>query len=241
MKYINHLFDIPLNATWKTQYLRFRTGRLKHQYWLNNRKNHNDFIIDSYDYFIVKNLNPGHTTIFGSAGYYLNDIISNLHVVEMHPVVKTFYPSAIIVNDRAEIKNLVPKSNNFIVNNNRMDHWMESVAQLNRQIGNYVDCLENQGLLFYSFRDTQMLPLNRLKIDMEKFYLEWANSLKDKFNLTLCWYDTNFEKQKPNAYGKYPCLENPDTTNGNLKFIFCLNGTKKIIDVPTEFDNKRRA
>ena len=58
MKYINHLFDIPLNATWKTQYLRFRTGRLKHQYWLNNRKNHNDFIIDSYDYFILKNLNP---------------------------------------------------------------------------------------------------------------------------------------------------------------------------------------
>jgi hypothetical protein len=241
MRYIDHLYDLPFNGTWKTQYLRFRTGRLKHQYWLNNRKNPNNFIIDNYDYFIVKNLNPGHTTIFGSAGYYLDDVIENLHVVEMHPVVKTFYPTAIIVGDRVEIKNLVPKCSNFIVNNNRMDHWLENAEQLTNQIKHYVDCLEDQGLLFYSFRDTQMLPLNRLTVDMEQFYLDWAHSLSEALNLNLCWSNIDFKKQLADPHSQYPCHENPDTTNGNLKFIFCLNGTKEISDAQLTADSKHRA
>ena len=44
-----------LKQDWKTQYLRYRTGRLKHQYWLTNRKNKNFALIDEYDYKILKN------------------------------------------------------------------------------------------------------------------------------------------------------------------------------------------
>lgn len=219
MNYIDHLYNIPLDTSWKTQYLRFRMGRLKHRYWLTNRKRTGEFLIDSYDYFILSKLQPGPTIIFGSAGYYLEDIIEDLHVVEMHPVVKTFYPQAIIVTDRADIKNHVPKSANFIVNNNRLDHWMPTVEALNYNIQCYVDCLQPGGLLFYSFRDTQMLPLNRLTIDMEQYYRDWANSLP---GLSVVWSDINFEQQLPNN-GVYPCRENPDTTNGNLKFIFQVN------------------
>jgi hypothetical protein len=191
-------------------------GRLKHRYWLTNRKRTDEFIIDSYDHFILHKLRTGPTTIFGSAGYYLEDVIEDLHVVEMHPVVKTFYPQAIIVKDRSEIKNRVPKSANFIVNNNRLDHWMPTVEDLNCNIQSYVDCLQPNGLLFYSFRDTQMLPLNRLTVDLEKYYTNWANTLP---GLRVVWSDLNFEKQEA-VDGVYPCRENPDTTNGNLKFIF---------------------
>lgn len=148
MNYIDHLYDLPINESWRTQYLRFRMGRLKHRYWLTNRKRTDEFIIDSYDHFILHKLRTGPTTIFGSAGYYLEDVIEDLHVVEMHPVVKTFYPQAIIVKDRSEIKNRVPKSANFIVNNNRLDHWMPTVEDLNCNIQSYVDCCNLMGCYF---------------------------------------------------------------------------------------------
>ena len=39
------------------------------------------------------------------------------------------------------------------------------------------------------------------------------------------WYtDINFEKKTPDLNGEYPCTENPDTTNGNLKFWFVYKG-----------------
>ncbi len=218
MRYIDHLYELDINPNWKTQYLRFRMGRLKHRYWLTNRKHQSKFLIDSYDNFIISKLKDGPTTIFGSAGYYLDEVIKDLHVVEMHPVVKTFYPTAIIVNNRNEIKDLVPQSANFIVTNNRLDHWMPTVTELNYNIQCYVDCLQPGGLLFYSFRDTQMLPLNRLTTNIEQYYRDWATTLP---RLQLVWSDINFEKQEA-VDGIYPCRENPDTTNGNLKFIFQL-------------------
>lgn len=222
--YIDSLNDLQIDTSWKTQYLRFRMGRLKHRYWLANRKHPTTVILDSYDHFILERLQPGPTAIFGSAGYYLEDVVPDLHIVEMHSVVKTFYPAAIIVSDRAEIKHHVPKCANFIVNNNRLDHWMPTVEALNHNIQCYVDCLQPGGLLFYSFRDTQMLPINRLTTDMEMYWQEWSAGLP---GLQVVWSDINFEKQE-SYKGVYPCRENPDTTNGNLKFIFQVNTYKNF-------------
>jgi len=219
MNYIDHLYNLPIDTSWRTQYLRYRMGRLKHRYWLTNRRHPTTVLLDSYDCFILERLQPGPTVVFGSAGYYLEDVIKDLYIVEMHPVVKTFYPDAIIVDDRADIKNHVPMAANFVVINNRLDHWMPTVDALNQNIQHYTDCLQPGGLLFYSFRDTQMLPLNRLTTDMEQYWNTWANSLP---GLKLLWSDIDFERQEPNE-GVYPCRENPDTTNGNLKFIFQLN------------------
>ena len=44
----------------------------------------------------------GNTGIYGSAGYYLEDLIKNLTVFENKKIVKTFYPKAIIVKERKE-------------------------------------------------------------------------------------------------------------------------------------------
>jgi hypothetical protein len=58
---------------------------------------------------------------------------------------------------------------------------------------------------------------------MEEHFLSWAQSLT-KIGLSLVWYDIRFDKKVPNEGGEYNTHENPDPTNGNLKFIFVYKG-----------------
>ena len=99
--------------------------------------------------FILENLQPGHTAIFGSAGYYLEDCIPNLVVIEKDEIVKTFYKKAVIVKQREELMTLFPKKfNNFIVCNNRSDMWCD-VKGLCRHIEHYKKAMAKNCLFFY--------------------------------------------------------------------------------------------
>lgn len=207
---------------WKTKYIRYRIGRIKHQYWLWNRKRKNNYVVDEYDYKILKNCQPGRTVFFGSAGYYLKDIWPTITVVEQWPVVKTFYPDALICPIGTSLASvLLDQCNNFAVVNNRSDHWVD-LEGLTRHVQGYVSAMQPGCRFFYSFRDTQM-HVNRLKVNMYQHFLNWAQSLKS-LGLDLVWYDIQFPKQVIDANGVYPCSENPDTTNGNLKFWFVYQG-----------------
>ena len=218
-----------IKTDWKTQYIRYRLGRLKHQYWLLNRKQKDQAVIDSYDYAILKNCQPGHTVFFGSAGYYIKDIVPEVTVVEMHPVVKTFYPDVYICNDRSQIDKLLPAlADNFAVVNNRADIWTE-LENITQHCINYTTAMNPGCRFFYSFRDTQISGLNRLTTDMEKLFLNWAQSLKDICGLELVWHSIDFRKKQPDNNGFYDQLENPDTTNGNLKFWFVYKGDPWLI------------
>jgi hypothetical protein len=211
-------------SNWKTQYIRYRLGRLKHQYWLWNRKNLTRAIIDEYDYAIMKNCQTGRTAFFGSAGYYIRDIFPDVHVIEMHPVVKTFYPDAYICTDRSMLPTVVPfLVDNFVVVNNRADHWV-TVHGLTEHLRNYSSVMNLGCRVFYSFRDTQ-IHVNRLTTDLESHFLDWAKSLKHILGLELVWHSVDFTKKLPDSNGYYDQLENPDTTNGNLKFWFVYKGT----------------
>lgn len=215
-----------IKTDWKTQYIRYRLGRLKHQYWLWNRKYKDKFVIDEYDYAIIKNCQPGKTVFFASSGYYLKDAWPEIEVVEMHPVVKTFYPDVTIVSDRNELATaLVEKADNFAVVNNRGDIWTE-IENVTNHCLHYTKAMKPGCRFFYSFRDTQISGLNRLTIDMEKFFLDWAIDLENTHNLKLVWHDIQFSKKLPDGNGYYDQLENPDTTNGNLKFWFVYKGSK---------------
>ena len=163
------------------------------------------------------NLKDGNTCIFGSAGYYLDDIIPNLTVVEQHPVVKKFYPQCHIINHRSEIEN-IGKFDNFIVNNNRGDIWatLDTVAD---HVKNYTLAMNSGCRFFYSFRDTQIINWNRLTNDHYSYFYNWANSLKD-IGLNLKWHSIKFATKERQPDGSYDGWENPDTTNGNIKFIF---------------------
>jgi hypothetical protein len=58
---------------------------------------------------------------------------------------------------------------------------------------------------------------------MELMFLNWAQSL-ESMGLQLVWHNIGFDRKLPDQNGYYDQLENPDTTNGNLKFWFVYKG-----------------
>lgn len=219
-KIIENFSQATMRTDWRTQYRRYRTGRLKHQYWLDNRKNPIK-LVDEYDYLILKNCQSGHTAFFSSAGYYLKDIWPEITVIEQFPIVKTFYPDIVYVSHRDQIAKLVNPIDNFAMVNNRAEMWC-TVDTLTEYMKNYTVAFNPGCRVFYSFRDTQMW-VNRLTTDLEDYFLSWANSLIS-LDLKLVWHDINFSRKTPDPNGNYNTLENPDTTNGNLKFWFEYKG-----------------
>lgn len=206
----------------KTQYIKYRVGRLKHQYWLWNRKRANK-LVDWYDALIIKNCQPGRTAFFSSAGYYLRDIWGNIDSIELHSITKKFYNDCIVVSSRRSLETeVLYKYDNFAVVNNRGDHWV-TVEGLTDHLINYSKILNPGARVFYSFRDTQII-FNRLTVDHRQYFLHWAHSLK-QHGFDLVWHDLQFAVKIPDHNGCYDGLENPDTTNGNLKFWFVYKGT----------------
>lgn len=205
----------------RTRYIKYRAGRLKHQHWLWNRKR-DIKTVDSYDARILRNCQSGNTAFFASSGYYLKDIWPQIHSIEMHAVVKEFYPQIILVPNRRDLDQVIPcRYDNFAVVNNRGDHWV-TVDGLTDHLVNYCRVLNAGARLFYSFRDTQ-IHYHRLRVDAEDFFLSWAHSLV-KHHLVLAWHQIDFPKKHKDGHGNYDPLENPDTSNGNIKFWFVYRG-----------------
>jgi hypothetical protein len=227
-KLIEFFDQQPIKSDWKTQYIRYRLGRLKHQYWLWNRKNPDRALIDEYDYAILRNCQPGRTVFFSSAGYYLKDIWPEIESVEIYPVVKTFYPGVHLCLRREQLKTLPWRADNFAVVNNRADHWV-TVDGLTAHLEHYCQLMNPGCRVFYSFRDTQ-IHVNRLTTDMEALFLSWAQGL-ESIGLQLVWHSVNFDRKVPDQHGYYDQLENPDTTNGNLKFWFVYKGTPWSVEL----------
>lgn len=222
-KLLEFFEQATIKTDWKTQYIRYRLGRLKHQYWLWNRKNKNKALIDEYDYAILQNCQPGTTVFFASSGYYLKDIYPEIEVIEMHPVVKTFYPAVHICTNRQNLEELPIRADNFAVVNNRGDIWTEPHNMI-EYCKSYTKIMNNGCRFFYSFRDTQISDLNRLTINLEDFFHDWAHKVAKECDMKLVWHNINFKKKLPDGHGAYDVLENPDTTNGNLKFWFVYKG-----------------
>lgn len=211
MKIIKHYSELKTKKyDKKIAYLRHRTSKIKHQLWLKTRKS-NKVYITSYDEYILQKIQMGRTGIFGSAGYYLEDCIKDLTVIEQDTIVKDFYPKAIIIKTREEIGKLFPQYfNNFIVINNRSDLWVDTNG-LCEHIKNYKKSMAEGCLFFYSLRDTQFTPWNRLKINHYEMFVEVAKKIE-----TLGFKCLNSQMDFANGDGN----ENPDTTNGNIKYLF---------------------
>lgn len=221
--------DLAVKTDWRTLYRRYRIGRLKHQYWLWNRKSQTKYLIDDYDHKILKNCQSGTTVFFASSAYYLKDMFPEIVVVESHKVVNSFRKD-VIISTREDISQHSPSADNFAVVNNRGDQWF-TPGQMTNNMSYYTASMNKGCRFFYSFRDTQIPKFNRLTIDQEKFWLEWAQQLAHSHGLHLVWNDIQFPKKQPDGNGEYHTLENPDTTNGNLKFWFVYQGNPwKIIN-----------
>lgn len=214
-----HLDRDNQKIDFKTRYLKFRLARIKHQLWLNNRKR-DEKILYEEDKKILDQCQDGCTGFFDSAGYYIKDLFPTLDVdvLESNPIVKQFYPACITLA-RTDLPQLGKKYDNFIITNSRSDHWV-TLEGLADYFQIYTQVMKKDCKFFYSFRDTQMLGFNRLKVDMEKFFYDWAISLQDSHGLQLVGHDINFKKKIRSDIGQFDLNENPDTTNGNIKFVF---------------------
>jgi hypothetical protein len=235
-KLIEHYSDYPTaestDAVNKSSYIKYRVGRIRHEFWLKNRKDKNNFYIDPYDWFIINNLKPGKTCFYSSAGYYLNELIEDLTVIENKPVVKSFYPDAVICNRREEIAELFPRTfDNFVVVNNRGDHWGNGIETIKEHFNHYVKSIKPGGVIFYSFRDTQIPQWNRLKENHYDYFYCFAKDLEKTYGLNLLWHEIKFATKEKDGLGNYDMMENPDTTNGNIKFIFQLNSCSHKINL----------
>lgn len=211
MKTVKHYNDLTkVNNNDKIDYLKYRTGKIKHELWLKSRKSDSVYIT-AYDQCILDNLQPGSTGIFGSAGYYLEDCVDNLTVIEKDAIVKKFYPKAVIVKERGEIGKLFPRHfNNFIVTNNRSDMWTDGEGIVNH-IKKYKEAMATGCVFFYSIRDTQFTPWNRLKINHYKMFVGLAKQI-EQAGFECIQTQIDFANGDGN--------ENPDTTNGNIRYIF---------------------
>lgn len=217
MKLVEQIYTDEHRTDFKTLYIKYRAGRLKHQYWLWNRKRSNK-VIDQYDAMILKNCQPGSIGFFASSGYYLKEIWPHIDSIEMHSVVKEFCPDIIYVKDRSVLADVTQKTyKNFAVVNNRADHWVD-IHGLTDHVKNYIKVFEPGTRFFYSFRDTQ-IHYNRLTVNSKQHFLDWANSLQS-LGLNLAWSSVEFKEKVPDYYGNYDLSENPDTVNGNIKFWF---------------------
>lgn len=221
MKIVEQIYPDEHRTDFKTQYIKYRAGRLKHQYWLWNRKRSHK-VVDEYDALILKNCQPGRIAFFCSGGYYLKDIWPDIDSIEMHAVVKSFCNDVIVVPDRADLAGSIEtRYDNFAVVNNRGDHWV-TVDGLKQHLVHYTAVLRPGARLFYSFRDTQ-IHYNRLTVDSVEYFVNWAQSLTD-IGLEMVWSDVAFKKKVKDGAGHYDAMENPDTVNGNIKFWFVYQG-----------------
>jgi hypothetical protein len=219
MRTIEHFSKTDQKENFGIEYLRYRTRNPKHGLWLMNRKRPNKVVYDD-DARILSKCKEGTIAIYNSCGYYLKDIFPaiDIDVIESSELVKTFYKDCHIAS-REELHNIGKRYDNFVVTNFRGDLWT-TVEGLETHFAKYKALMNNGCYFFYSFRDTQMLGINRLKTDMEKYFYDWALSLRDKLNFELLSHTIAFPKKSRKADGTFDLNENPDTVNGNIKFLF---------------------
>jgi len=223
MKIIENFVRDDFKEDFKTSYLRYRTKNVKHGLWLMNRKKLKKVVYDD-DARILSKCKDGSIAIYNSCGYYLKEIFPtiDIDVIESQQLVKEFYNNCYI-SSRENLKSINKKYDNVIITNFRGDLWTD-LKGLEKYFKMYQVLMNKNCYFFYSFRDTQILGINRLKIDMEKYFYDWAKSLHNSLNLKLINHTISFPKKLLKSDGSYDLNENPDTINGNIKFLFEFQG-----------------
>jgi len=56
-----------------------------------------------------------------------------------------------------------------------------------------------------------------------------ALHIEKTYHLNLLWHDIKFAEKTKDGVGNYDIMENPDTTNGNIKFVFEYKSKTKNI------------
>lgn len=212
-KVISRYSDANFHSTFRNLYIKWKFGKPKHKYYVHNRKS-KDKILDYYDKYILDNIQPGVTIAFDCAGYYLDGIVDNLIVVDLDPIVKVWYPNAVIYDNNHAVTHLYNTADNFIVNNTIKLRWktfdeFSEFWKTSRQF------LRHESQIFFSFRDIFIFH-NRLKFKFSDLLSNWLCEMQQYgFDVNQYTYDKLPVTEHMTDLEKIPEIE--DMNNGNVK------------------------
>jgi hypothetical protein len=174
-KVIGRYTEAKFRDTFPNHYKLWKFGKPKHMYYVRNRRA-KEKTLDLYDQYMLEHLNLGHTITYDAAGYYLDGIVNFLSVVELNPVVKRWYPQAIIDNGSESVEHLLESADNFIVNNTIRLRW-KTFADYTEYWKTQRRFLKPGAQVFFSFRDIFIFH-NRLKYNFSQLLAEWLPTME---------------------------------------------------------------
>lgn len=212
-KVIDCYADGPWVNSYRNNYTKWKFGKPKHRYYVNNRRAQTKKF-DHWDQYIIEQCCPGHTIVWDSAGYYLDGVIDDLTVVDLEPVVLSWYPKAKIYTSENAVQDLYTSADNFVINNTVRLRW--------RTFDYYTDFWKHTTRffrpgcqVFFSFRDIFMFH-NRLKYHFSELLEEWIERMKPLgFDPVRVSYEKIPITSAITELSKVPEIE--DMVNGNIK------------------------
>ena len=218
-KVIGKYNEAKFRETYQNYYRKWKFGKPKHTYYVRNRRRDHK-ILDSYDEYILNNLNVGKTITYDAAGYYLDGIVNNLVVIELQSIVKSWYPQAYIDTGSESVLDLYNQADNFIVNNTIKLRWktFDEYTEYWKFQRRFLKIGAN---VFFSFRDIFVFH-NRLKYNFSQLLLNWINVMQQHgFELVRLKHDLILVTDHLTNLADIPEIE--DMVNGNIKIHWKYN------------------
>jgi hypothetical protein len=173
-KVIGRYNDATLKGSFIQRYRLWKFGKPKHNYYMRNRKS-SVLTFDQYDKYIIENLKPGKTIIYDSAGYYLDEAVDDLVIIELNPTAKKIYPKVLLDTGPDSVKQHYYQADNFIVNNTIQLRW-KTFEDYTRYWKFQTRFLKPGAQIFFSFRDIFIFH-NRLKYHLSELVVEWLEQM----------------------------------------------------------------
>ena len=205
--------DATFVPTWRNQYMRYRAGHPKHRYYLLNRKR-DVACLDLWDQYILDNLKPGKTIAWDASGYYLEDFVKDLVVVEKYPIVLDWAPDCIIDTDTNSMSQLHNSADNLIFVNINELRWKNIEYWTNWWVKKSV-YLKPNAQVFFSFRENRLLR-NRLKESFTGIMESWL-PIMEHHGFEIKHYSYKPCPIESTVTDHRSAPEIVDLVNGNLK------------------------
>lgn len=219
-KLIDNYSDATFVQTFRNQYIKYRAGHPKHRYYLLNRHK-DDAVLDLYDQYILENLKSGKTMAYDISGYYLEDFVDDLVVVEETPLVLTWAPSCVLTTDSVAMDSLIGNIDNLIMLNPKDLRWT-SIDQWTEWWLEKAQYLKSNAQIFFSFRENRLLR-NRLKVKFSTLMATWLQTMK-AHGFKLKYYDYEACQVNDSIINYKQVPEISDPVNGNLKIHWEYHG-----------------
>jgi hypothetical protein len=200
--------------------MRYRAGHPKHRYYLENRKRY-IAKLDHWDQYMLEHIKPGKTIAWDVSGYYLQDFVKDLVVVEKYPIVLDWAPNCVMDYDENQMIPLLGSADNLIIINinelrwKNIDYWTHWWCR--RTV-----YLRPGAQIFFSFRENRLLR-NRLKEKFSDIMDSWLPQM-ETHGFKLKYYNFEAPNISTDITDHRSAPEITDAVNGNLKihWEYCL-------------------